>query len=165
MPDMAFIDMDGVLARYDWSMYLPDETGIAPYIQERLHVFRHCVPDPVAISILRAFMDAGVPSFILTSIRSDLPWIYHDKIDWLGRTIPWFDTEKLIVTSGDKAQAAVAASRAGYLTRRMLLLDDFNQNLWDWNRAGGYAMKYLNGINTPGTSGLAEFDSRPWSAA
>lgn len=162
MPDMAFIDMDGVLAFYDWGIYLPDKTGQPPYVQEALHVFRDCRPDPIAISILRAFTDAGVPTFILTSIRSDLPWIYHDKIFWLGRHAPWFDTDRLIVTSGDKAQAAIAASRAGCLTKRMLLLDDFNPNLWDWDRAGGFAMKYLNGVNSPGTSGLAEFDRRKW---
>lgn len=163
MPDMAFIDMDGVLAKYDWGMYLPDRTGTAPYLQERLHVFRDCVPDPVAIAILRAFVDAGVPTFILTKIRSDLPWVYHDKIDWLGRTVPWFDTDKLIVTSDDKVQTAVAASRTGSLTRGMLLLDDFNPNLWDWDRAGGTAVKYLNGVNSCGTSGLAEFDSLAWA--
>ena len=162
MPDMAFIDMDGVLARYDWGIYLPDGTGVPPYMREELHVFRDCRPDPVALSILRAFVDAGVPSYILTGIRSDLPWVYYDKIYWLESHAPWFDPGRMIVAPGDKAQAAMAASKAGCITKKMLLLDDFNPNLWDWDRAGGCAVKYLNGVNSPGTSGLTEFDSRPW---
>lgn len=160
MPSMVFFDMDGVLAVYDWDMYLPDDNGVPPYMQEKRHSFRYCKPDPVAIGLLQRFMSMQVPSFILTAIRSDLPWVYHDKILWLERAIPEIDpSEQLIVASGDKAQAAMAAAKSRGLDRNMLLLDDFNQNLWDWHRAGGNAVKYLNGVNTRGTSGLAEFDS------
>lgn len=165
LPSTAFFDMDGVLAVYERGMYLPDHTGTPPYMREELHVFRHCRPDPVAIGLLRSFLAAGVPVFGLTAIRSDLPWVYYDKIGWLREHVPELDpSERLVVASGDKAQAAMAASRSRTLDRTMLLLDDFNPNLWDWHRAGGTAVKYLNGLNTPGTSGLKEFDSLTYAA-
>lgn len=164
MPDAAFFDMDGVLARYDRDAYDPAKgriTGLPLYMDEHAHYFKHCIPDPLAISLFRSCMQAGIPSFILTSVRSDLPWARFDKVAWVAGQIPECDTsQQLIIADGDKAQAIMAARRMSSLGPGMLLVDDFNRNLWDWRRAGGTAVKYLNGVNTPGTYGGPEFDGR-----
>lgn len=157
-----FFDMDGVLALYDWDAYTTvSRPGIKLYEDEHEHYFRTCTPDPVGISILELFCRYGHRVYLLTAIRSDLPWIRYDKIYWLRKHIPWVDpSTRLIITSGDKVQAATARAKTAGLSKGMMLLDDFNPNLRDWELAGGTAVKYLNGVNTPGTGPAIQFDAR-----
>ncbi|MCM1295866.1 MAG: hypothetical protein NC311_10020 [Muribaculaceae bacterium] len=158
----VFFDMDGVLAKYDWGAYLTEtRPGVKLYMDESLHYFRSCEPDQTAINLLKAFLDDGRRAYILTSVRQDLPWVRYDKVWWLLKHVPWVDpSTRLIVTSGDKAQAAAARAKTAGLNRNMLLFDDFNPNLDDWRRAGGTPVKYLNGVNTPGTCLCCQFDAR-----
>lgn len=167
--DAVFFDMDGVLARYDRDAYDKNKgrgNGLAIYEDEPLRYFRHCEPDPYAIGLFRQAMLAGIPAYILTSVRPDISWARFDKVWWLRREMPWFDPDtRLIVASGDKAQVAMARMRRARLSDRTVLLDDFNRNLEDWARAGGRAVKYLNGVNSPGTWPGQELDGRGMPAA
>lgn len=159
-----FFDMDGVLTKYDWAAYLVEtRPGVKLYMDENMHYFRTCEPDPAAIGLLASFHDAGFPVFILTSVKSTIPWARYDKIYWIRKHIPWFDcASRFILCDGDKAQMAMARARMAGLSRDMLLFDDFNPNLDDWRRAGGTPVKYLNGVNTPGTSLSPQFDPRDY---
>lgn len=154
-----FFDMDGVLAIYERDAYrIESSPGKKLYEDERMHYFRTCRPDPVALELFERSYRDGYRTYALTSVRPDLPWARLDKIWWLARYAPWFDpSTRLIVASGDKAQVAMALMRATKLTRAHVLLDDFNQNLCDWANAGGKAIKYLNGVNTPGTFPGAQY--------
>lgn len=157
-----FFDMDGVLARYNWNAYLTEtRPGVKLYEDERLHYYRCCEPDQTAIALAKAFHAAGHRVFVLTNVRSSLPWARADKAAWLEQHMPWLDTAtRLIVADGDKAQAAMARSRMAGLKRTMPLFDDFNPNLHDWEAAGGASVKYLNGVNTPCTGPRLEYDGR-----
>lgn len=157
-----FFDMDGVLAKYDRAAYsVETRPGVKLYMDEDMHYFRTCEPDPVGIGLLRSFLDAGHRCYILTSVRSEISWARNDKAWWLARHMPWFDSAaRLIICSGDKAQMAAARAKLAGLGRGNLLFDDFNPNLEDWRRAGGTPVKYLNGINTPGTCLACQFDAR-----
>lgn len=48
-------------------------------------------------------------------------------------------------------------------TRRYhILIDDFNPNLRNWEAAGGTAVKYINGLNSPESfNGLCLFKTWP----
>ena len=148
-----FFDMDGVLAVYERRAYAErTASGKLLYEDERMHYFRTCEPDRAAMDLFRRFHEKGVRTYALTTVRPDLPWIRFDKVWWLAKHAPWFDpSTRLIIASGDKAQVAMALLKAAALSPRHVLLDDFNPNLEDWKAAGGTAVKYLNGVNTPGT--------------
>ncbi len=160
-----FFDMDGVIARYDRDAYDKNKgrgNGLAIYEDEELHYFRHCTPDWHAIGLFHRAVQAGIPSYLLTSVRSTLPWVRYDKTAWLRCHMPWFDpSTRLIIADGDKAQVIMARMRLAALNRRTVLMDNFNRNLEDWARAGGTAVKYLNGVNSPGTWGGMHYDARP----
>lgn len=163
LPVMLFMDMDGVVARYDRWAYDPAKNpgyGKAAYEIESLHYFRTCAPDRHALKLLKRAIDAGVDTRLLTSIRSDLPWVRFDKVQWLAEHAPWFDPARLVIASGDKAQAVIAMRIASGLGPNTVLLDDFNRNLEDWDRAGGLAIKYLNGVNSPGSWYGRHYDAR-----
>ena len=46
-----WFDMDGVLARYDYGLYLPPESGFPRYLLRQEHMFRNMEPDRTAISL------------------------------------------------------------------------------------------------------------------
>lgn len=154
-----FFDMDGVLACYEWAAYTTVVSkGRKIYEDERLHYFRTCRPDKNALALAEALHLAGYPVYALTSVKGGIPWARFDKAWWLRRHAPWLDIDtRLIIASGDKAQAAMAQAEIAGLSRETVLFDDFNPNLWDWARAGGTPVKYLNGLNTPGTSGTGQY--------
>lgn len=163
LPAMLFMDMDGVLARYDRWAYAKRPGQKAVYETEHEHYFRHCVPDRHALAILKTALDLGVDARVLTAIRSDLPWVRFDKVQWLAEHAPWLDPARLVIASGDKAQAVIAMQLAAGLHPGIVLLDDFNRNLEDWARAGGTAVKYLNGVNSPGSWPGRKYDARVYA--
>lgn len=153
--DAAFFDMDGVIAVYDrwaYSMPSPLDPSVRIYEDERLRYFRHCTPDPAAMALLRAACASEMPAYVLTTVRPDLPWVRFDKVAWLAAHAPWFDAStRLIVADSDKAQTVMAVHRIAGLHAGMVLFDDYNRNLSDWEAAGGTAVKWLNGLNTAGS--------------
>ena len=79
MPDntvkeLYFIDMDGVLARYDYNAYDKNKgrkPGIAIYEDPDLHYFRNLKPDPIAINITKNLLKKlCVAYFPYTACRS-----------------------------------------------------------------------------------------------
>ena len=163
MDEILFFDMDGVLAVYERSAYDPAK-GVTPgkaiYEDESLRYFRTCRPDPVGIGMLKEAIGKGYRAYIVTSVRPDLPWARFDKVAWLARHVPEFDAStRLVIASGDKAQLIMAKRKIASLDRRMVLFDDYNRNLEDWRRAGGTAVKYLNGLNTPASYSGPKFDA------
>lgn len=159
-----FMDMDGVIARYERDAYDKSKgplPGIALYEHERSHYFRNCIPDHVAIKLLRDLLKLQfTETWILTTVNPRIPWAADDKRIWLREHVPEFDTgSRLIIAESDKAETVMVQERMSALDRSMILIDDFNGNLNDWADAGGLAIKYLNGVNSPGTFRGPEFDA------
>lgn len=161
-----FVDMDGVIAKYDRHAYdrpngpIP---GTALFEHEPSHYFAHCDPDPTGIAMLRlllAIKDAK--TYILTSVAAHIPWAIEDKKAWLADHCPEIDTARqFVVTRSDKTEVARAMTLAKQLTELTVLIDDFNPNLLKWRRAGGKAVKYLNGVNSPTSWSGLTIDGRP----
>ena len=148
--------MDGGLARYDRTAYDRNNgpaPGIALFEHEKSHYFRHCMPDPIAISMIKELLkDNSCEVYILTSIAPHIPWASADKQTWLSQNLPEFDTAThLIIADSDKAETILVLKKLKQLNSDMILIDDYNKNLEDWTNAGGTAVKYLNGINSPDT--------------
>lgn len=158
----VFFDMDGVLARYERHAYEKYDPSLPPlYEQEDMHYYRTCAPDHAAIALLEYLTGLGVPCWTLTSVKPSISWARYDKIYWLMKHTRKFDAAgRTIIADGDKAQVIKAREKICRLDRGMILLDDFNKNLWDWERAGGTAVKYLNGVNSPGSFDGPHIDAR-----
>ncbi len=149
-----FVDMDGVIAKYDRHAYDRNNgpiPGVALFEHEESHYFLSCEPDPKGILLLETMIAAkNTDVFILTTVAEHIPWAADDKKKWLRTYCPKIDVERqLIITSSDKTEIAKAKMTSGQLSDKTILIDDFNKNLLAWHKAGGKAIKYLNGINSP----------------
>lgn len=151
-----FIDMDGVLAKYEPDAYDPHKGPVsnqALYEHEKSHYFRHCKPDKKAIKMLKTISSRkNTKVFILTTISEHIPWACEDKREWLLQHCPFVDTAtQLIIATSDKAEIIKAKLRVPRLNHNIILIDDFNRNLELWSKLGGLAVKYINDINNAET--------------
>jgi hypothetical protein len=72
----------------------------------------------------------------------------HDKIFSLDKWVPYIDIDHILISVTSKRDA-VEYIMNHELTSNDVLIDDYNKNLNDWRNAGGTAIKYCNGINSP----------------
>lgn len=144
-----YIDMDGVLVRYQHHAY----TGIHPiWLQPGRHYFQHLLPDHTVIGIMSRLHNTGETVKILTALPQghSISQTEHipDKKLWIQNHMPWFDiNHDFIYTYQNKADILTHTKNPA----SHILIDDYNINLNAWKKAGGTAVKYLNGINTPNT--------------
>ena len=135
------VDMDGVLATWG-EIHAPEELYQKNYFLDR-------PPMENCVSSIRALVRAGEDVYILSAFLADSPYAKSEKQEWLDRYLPEISSEHRIFlpTTGDKGKAACAALGLEELHQNVILLDDYNNNLFDFQRAGGTAVKALNGIN------------------
>lgn len=173
MPDSIFtfyVGMDGVLAKYDYNMYLPGISRedvflgkkaltelsnknapgkLAKYQIPGSHAYRDLPGDPVAIAIFNElYKDCTKKSKILTGLGC--PYLLSeqmlDKLWWAHSHLQDFDNKDFLCTYGSKDEAVTHLKN---LTYTDILIDDYNSNLDNWIKAGGTAIKYVNDINSP----------------
>lgn len=147
--NMVFFDMDGVAAVYERHAYVPDNNGVAPFADEGLHYFRSVSVDEYALEMIRMCIRAGIDTYLLSKADPAKPWIRQDKHIWAKANIPEIPAEKILIAESDKAETVMVRHQIRELDKRMILVDDFNPNLDDWESAGGTSIKYLNGVNNP----------------
>ena len=132
-----FVDMDGVLAR--WQSAAAEEELLEP------GYFANLVPEPNMVSAVRILSQReDVNLRILSAYLTDVPYPKADKMKWLARHMPFLKPDQvcLVPYGTDKSKIQGFSPRA-------ILLDDYTPNCIDWNRAGGAAIKVMNGINGP----------------
>lgn len=146
-----YFDMDGVLVQYG----VGDYTGENPvWLKKNLHYFRNLNPDMKALKIADAIWRQSQITtnrvYILTSL-SPKGAIFnehmHDKILWLHEWMPYIPIENILISVTSKRDA-VEYINGHDLTEKDVLIDDYNKNLIEWEKAGGRAIKYCNGINS-----------------
>lgn len=149
-----WFDMDGVLARYDYGLYLPPESGFPRYLLRQEHMFRNMEPDRTAISLFTDMYGRYLtekPYYVrtLTGIPRGLLQAEHtiDKYLWMLEKVTGFKQDDFFCVSVEKHSAV--ATDLWKLTALDILIDDYNKNLDDWKAHGGTPVKYVNGINSP----------------
>lgn len=137
-----FVDMDGTIARFhDENLYLERmfEKGF----------FRDLKPFENAVSAIKELVkDNTSEIFILSATVNSCS--LEEKQEWLDRYLPEIDKEHRIFTSLNVPKSEAIGHR---LTDKDILIDDYNKNLLEWQKAGGTSVKAKNNINHKGLHG------------
>ena len=137
-----FVDMDGTLARFhDENLYLERmfEKGF----------FRDLKPFENAVSAIKELVkDNTSEIFILSATVNSCS--LEEKQEWLDRYLPEIDKEHRIFTSLNVPKSEAIGHR---LTDKDILIDDYNKNLLEWQKAGGTSVKAKNNLNHKGLHG------------
>ena len=138
----VYIDMDGCLAKWD-----PDAT-----IQDthRAGFFLSRKPETRLIEAVKILQEEGVDVRILSKVYNDSA--ANEKAVWLRRHGLGDIPAIFVPYEGDKSAYIMKGNRTN------LLLDDFSENLREWERdKKNVAVKFRNAIN--GTKGTWTGDS------
>lgn len=155
----VYFDLDGVLMIYDRDAYVAYKEQTPIYLLPGHHYFRHLEPDNWALHLLYILMayqkthpeDNG-NTYTLSNLQPGNMFNehFHDKLLRTMELIPQMSIENILFSVGDKHNC-VPFITGKKLSKYDILIDDFNPNLNAWNKAGGTAIKYCNGLNTPGS--------------
>lgn len=141
-----FFDLDGTLARFyedkNWAIKFQKEgyfIGLKPYekfvkIVEYLHRVN---PSNNIYVISAAPNETGA----------------KEKFQWVKKHLPFIEEKHIFIqickeNSDNPTKAAyVSLLLRRALTKKDVLIDDYNKNLFEWTNAGGTAIKAVNELN------------------
>lgn len=132
---VIYVDMDGVLAKWNTEATLADT-------QQRGY-FAAREPEEKMVSLVKTLRKLGVNVCILSAVYMN-GYAAEEKNEWLNRV---FDKslERIFIPYGECKADYIASGSDSYL------IDDYTENLRQWENAGSNAVKFYNGIN--GTKG------------
>lgn len=155
-----FVDMDGTLARFhDEYMYL-----------ERMYeegFFKELKPFENMIEGIKKFikMHPDVEVYALSS-SIESKFCREEKNEWMDRYLPEIPTEKRLYPKVGTSKADFVKTVTGIaVTKNDYLLDDYNKGLYDWEAAGGSAVKCHNNINHKGLGAHGGQKGQIWTKA
>lgn len=132
-----YFDMDGVLADFDGQ-----ENALGRFIKE-VGFFLKLQPTEVTVALRELLKHEKVRENVYILSSSPNEQADYDKLFWLFDHLPLLKGENIIfVRGGDKKKA--------YAEKNSVLIDDYSQNLIEWEQAGGKGIKLLNGRNGKG---------------
>lgn len=144
-----YMDMDGVVVRYNYAMYETPEGVIPAYKKPAAHCYRDLKPDTTAVAIFKyLYNNTALYTKILTGLGCPYLISEHlqDKLWWCHDVMDPFSSTDFLCVYGSKVDAVTHLKQ---LSPYDILIDDFNPNLDDWRKAGGTSVKYVNNINSP----------------
>lgn len=149
-----FVDMDGVVANWRASSSYEE-------LFERDYFF-NLAPESTLIYVLKRIYDEkdgkDIQMFILSKYPEESRFARNDKERWLDKYMPWLPVDRRIFVPDEQSKSKTVISRWNSpLTTDFVLLDDYSENLREWEAAGGKGIKFANGIN--GTKGTWTSDT------
>lgn len=151
-----YFDMDGVLAVYEKSAY-PPKSNL--YCEVGKHYFRTVKPDNKMINVFKKLnKEIKTQSHRTFDIRVLTSLSYQGKIfleqmsdkkEWLKEHFGEEPAFPVLFAASHKRYIGEALSDNRKLTRNDILIDDYNENLTEWEKNGGTSVKYCNTINNP----------------
>lgn len=137
-----YIDMDGTIARFhDENLYLERmfEKGF----------FRDLKPFENAVAAIEKLVnDSTAEIYILSATLNSCS--LDEKNQWLDKYLPNIDKDHRIFTSLNVPKSEAIGHQ---LTDKDILIDNYNKNLLEWEKAGGTSVKAKNNINHKGLHG------------
>lgn len=139
-----FVDMDGTLA--EWRAKASEKDLY------RKGYFASLRPNEALVQKINRMHKAGESICILSSVLTDSAHAVREKFQWAERFLPGIPVV-LVPYGNSKADVVREYSGRGELDKTFVLIDDHSPNLFAWEKRGGRAIKFLNGINGKGASG------------
>ena len=133
-----FSDMDGVLAEYD--------KEFDPHTAQEKGYFKSRPVDEKMIDLINLLIANGYDVKICSSLMPG-KYVKTEKNEWLD--------ENMNIQKEKRVFVPVGTPKGEYIKMKNncinILLDDYTNNLNNWEENGGVGLKYYNGLN--GTNG------------
>lgn len=151
-----WFDKDGVLAQYDYSLYEPEYNAPAPWLIHNAHVFRNLEPYANMCAAVRKLYAETCDRKadkrrcnvrVLTAVSDGVTLAEHvmDGMDWCSNNI---GLKRKDFYACAVAKESIPVTLRDKLEKTDVLFDDYMPNLYKWDKAGGTAIKVVNGINS-----------------
>lgn len=142
-----FFDMDGTLVEYRQGCTMSD--------LKKKNYFASLKPEWNMIeAMLELNSQKDTKVYILTKVYPKaFPYSIREKQEYISKYIPEM-VNRTIMVNGDigETKSEKIKITIGKFDSDCFLIDDFTENLIEWESEGGTPIKYLNGINnTNGT--------------
>ncbi len=153
-----YIDIDGTLARFHDADKMFIEAMWTPGFYVNLKPFESLV------AAVKQFKERNpdVEVFVLSAVLdTDPPFIVGEKNEWLDKYLPEIDKEHRIFTRAGE-------DKSNYINMNdydCSILDDYNKNLYEFEAAGGTAIKFHNDINHRGLGEFGGSKGNMWQGA
>lgn len=134
-----YLDMDGVLADFDGQPNALDR-----FIKED-GFFLKLQPTCLVAAINEMLKDSEQRKVIHILSASPNKRADIQKRLWLFEHLPLLEPENIIFVRGGTSER-----KSDYVEPDALLIDDFSDNLLDWESKGGKGLKLINGRNGKG---------------
>lgn len=151
---MIYWDCDGVLLKYDYSMY-DHIDGQPDWNELGAHAFLKCEPDSFIQAVTKRISEQMPDDqAVLTAVDGRNGHLSRneqifDKMQVIAVQYPWINLCNFMACESEKRNA-IGKIKGMRLTKSDILIDDFKKNLSAWRNAGGTAIKYINDINSIG---------------
>lgn len=143
MKKRLFLDMDGTLARF----HDVDKQFIEAMWQQGFYA--GLKPFENMVNAVKFFIKQhpDVEVFILSAVLDTVPpFVADEKNEWLDKYLPEIAWEnRIFIPAGENKADAL-----GVLDEDDYLLDDYNKNLYEFEAAGGFSIKFRNDVNHQG---------------
>jgi hypothetical protein len=148
---MVCFDLDGVLVKYEIDGYKFEDDGGPEFLKPGY--FANRVADDMMLSVFKKCLKmCPKDTYIVTGIPNPSYEIRNgiilDKLSWLSKEVPEFDFGTHFIASTSDKMTLIEWIRESSITKKDVLIDDWNPNLYSWAARGGTAIKYLNGLNS-----------------
>ncbi len=136
-----FFDMDGVLAKWLTGATYDDLVSAGYFYR---------LPPTKAVLLVVYFWLMGYDLYILSAVMEETDAIAQ-KNGWIDKFIPFIKKDHRIFLKCGESKGERIVKEFGTLDNS-ILIDDHSPNLIDWEKNGGKAIKFLNGINGKGNT-------------
>lgn len=138
----VYLDMDGVLCNFDKAVNQMGGIDNLPWLNSK-NFFRNLEPIGNPNNTIKLLQQLGYNVYILSKVEvRDIEGQQRaiDKVEWVKEHIPSLPIENVIIVP-------YHLNKTDYLKsdiKTSVLLDDYKENLIEWSRLGGYAVKFGN---------------------
>lgn len=151
-----WFDKDGVLAKYDYSLYEGEYGAPAPWLVHNAHVYRNLEPyENMCKAVRNLYAQTNNVRAesrfcnvrVLTSVSDGITLAEHviDGAAWCLSNVG-IQSKDFYACAVQKQSIPIGLRSE--IKKTDVLLDDYKPNLLKWQAAGGTAVKVVNGINS-----------------
>lgn len=148
-----FVDMDGTIAKWN-------NVAFEDLYQEGY--YKNLEPDKAILDEVKMLIELNIDVYILSAYLPDIydentgelikkSYALQDKQEWIEKNLPEINKDNVIFVPYGTNKAEYLKANYSPIYEDDYLLDDYTNNLNEWEGYGGTGIKYRNGIN--GTKG------------